>query len=246
MYEELIAAFDLQNTALLVAAVLTFGFGFAEYIYSFRLIRREHRAPFPIWMHTFYLAHDSTWAVLLFIAASKYDWNWFLTGAAAALVVWTVFEMVNITMAIRVERREIWGDYFGEDVTAGQALFNVIVQLAGFYAIVNLLIVYMGEGSVLQWFALTNVVMAAGPGILWARRRSRDGSSLGLAIVIVAGTVNTFLPVGMFVQAMPEVFDTAWFYLSGVVFTAIAVLNAVRLWGKEPKRAVPGQPRPIW
>jgi len=246
MYDQLIDAFTFDNVPLLIAAAITFGIGFWEYIYSFRLVLREGKAPFPIWMHTFYLAHDSSWAVILLTAASRHDWNWFLTGASIALFVWTLFELFNLYKAITVERVEIWGPYFGEGVTARQALLNVALQTAGFYAIVNLLIVYMGEGSVLQWFALTNMVMAAGPGVLWARRGSREGASVGLGIVILLGTINTFLPVGMFVVAMPEVFDTGWFYIAGVVFTVIAATNLYRLTAYPAKVPVEGGKKPIW
>src|SRR3546814_4661769 len=70
------------------------------------------------------------------------------------------------------------------------------------------------------------MLIAAVPGVLWMKRGARDnsrtGASMGLAILILVATVNTFLPCSMWVQAMPEVFDVPWFYASGVVFTAIA------------------------
>lgn len=246
MYDQLISAFTLDNHRLLVASALTFGFGFWEYVYSFRLIRREGKAPFPIWMHTFYFAHDSSWAVILLVAAHRYQWNWFLTAASIALFVWTAFEVFNLYKAVTIERSEIWAQYYGADMSVRSALFNVLAQVAAFLTIVNLLIVYMGAGSVLQWFALTNIVMAAGPGVLWLRRGSRDGASVGLAIVILAGTINTFLPVGMFVTALPDVFDTPWFYLAGIVFTGIAMSNLYKLTHFAPKSVAPGAPRPIW
>src|SRR3546814_12428403 len=74
----------------------------------------------------------------------------------------------------------------------------------------------MGAGSVLQWFLFTNMLIAAVPGVLWMKRGARDnsrtGASMGLAILILVATVNTFLPCSMWVQAMPEVFDVPWFY----------------------------------
>jgi hypothetical protein len=245
-FDQLISAFTFSNVPLLVSAAITFAFGFWEYIYSFRLILREDKAPFPIWMHTFYLAHDSSWAIILFIAASEHHWNWFLTGAASALLVWNLFELFNLYKAVRVERQEIWGAYFGANVTVRQAILNIVVQVAAFYGIVNLLIAFMGQGSVLQWFALTNVVMAAGPGILWLRRGSREGTSIGLAIVILLGTVNTFLPTGMFVQALPGVFNTPWFYIAGVVFSAIAAGYLYLVVKFPAKQIIAGAKRPIW
>jgi hypothetical protein len=245
-FDQLIAAFRFDNIPLLVASAITFALGFWEYIYSFRLVIREKMAPFPIWMHTFYLAHDSSWAIILFIAASHYHWNWFLTGAASALLVWNCFEIFNLYKAVTIERQEIWGAYYGKNVSWRRALGNVVVQVAAFYGVVNILIAFMGQGSVLQWFALTNVVMAVGPGILWLRRGSRQGSSLGLGIVILVGTINTFLPTGMFVLALPHVFNTPWYYIGGAVFTLIAAGSLYRIAKYPAKPRVAGEKRPIW
>ncbi|SER22791.1 hypothetical protein SAMN05518866_10710 [Sphingobium sp. YR768] len=38
--------------------VLAMVFGFIQYIYCFVITRREKRSPFPVYMHTFYLAYD--------------------------------------------------------------------------------------------------------------------------------------------------------------------------------------------
>jgi hypothetical protein len=37
--------------------------------------------------------------------------------------------------------------------------------------------------------------------------------------------INTFAPWSMWVLATLEVFDTTWFYVTGVVFTGTAVEN---------------------
>jgi FtsH-binding integral membrane protein len=131
-----------------------------------------------------------------------------------------------------------------------EAVVNVLIQLAIFYCLINILIQFMVEGSILQWFLFTNMVMAAGPGILWMKRGkmsgSREGASIGLALLIVAATVNTFHPVSMWVLAMPEVFNTPWYYISGVVFTFVAAFNAYQLAKLPPKNQVSQQKRPIW
>jgi hypothetical protein len=241
-----VSVFTLDNPALLVAAAITFGFGFWEYIYSFRLVSRESKAPFPIWMHTFYFAHDSTWAVIFLTTAPRYGWHWFMVAAGIALIVWTVFELYNFVMAVKLERQEIFGHYTTGAVSVRTAVVGIVVQVLAFYGLVNVLILFMGQGSFLQWAALTNLVMAAGPGTLWLRRRSREGGGMGIALVIVAGTLNTFLPTGMFVLALPEVFNQPWFYLTGAIFTGIATAWAVMVWRFDPKPAPDDRRRPIW
>lgn len=250
MYDQLMAAFRLDNTPLLAITAVTFLFGYLEYIYSFALIFREKKAPYPIWMHTFYLAHDSSWAIILFMAAASHEWHWFFTATAIALLVWNIFEIINIYMVITVERQEVFGEVFSRPVTLGNALLSVGLQLAAFYCLINILIGFMGQGSILQWFLFTNMLIAAAPGVLWMKRGRRDnsrtGTSMGLAIVILIATINTFLPTSMWVQAMPEIFDTPWYYVSGVVFTAISAFHVYTLAKLPPKPLVRGQKRPIW
>jgi hypothetical protein len=246
MFAQLASVFSLDNTTLLVVAAVTFGFGFWEYIYSFRLTKREGRSPFPVWMHTFYFAHDSTWAIVFLLAAPRYGWHWFFVGASLALFVWTMFEVFNIYKAVTAEREEIWSAYYPGGVSRCAAIGNVALQIAGFYAVVNVLRLFMGEGCFFQWAALTNIMMAVGPGILWQRRGSRRGASVGLAIVILLGTANTFLPSSMFVMALPQYFDHPWYYIAGAIVTLLAARNLVLVARMPAKERVPGQRRPIW
>ncbi|MFA9378305.1 MAG: hypothetical protein ACERKZ_16410 [Lachnotalea sp.] len=51
----------------------------------------------------------------------------------------------------------------------------------------------------------------------------------------VLRTINTFLPCGMFVLALPDVFNKPWFYITGVVFTAISASNIIMML-KYPKK----------
>ena len=100
-------------------------------------------------MHTFYLAHDSSFAVLFLFEAYKRDWNWFCLAVSIALFVWNMFEIVCLYFAITQERQEIWGVYTTKSVTTKKALFYVIVQALAMYGIVNIVIMYIGEGSFL-------------------------------------------------------------------------------------------------
>lgn len=250
-YEPLMDAFTLDNTPLLISAAVTFLIGYLEYMYSFALIRRERMAPYPVWMHTFYLAHDSSWAVIMLLAASRNDWNWFFTACGLALMVWNVFEIYNIAKVLTVERQEVFGDYVQGEVTFRTAALYVGLQIPAMYALVNILIGFMGQGSILQWFLFTNMLIAAAPGVLWLKRGARDnsrrGASIGLAIVILLGTVNTFLPeANMWVLAMPDVFSTPVFYATGVVFVALAGFNLYRLLQLPAKTPTPDVPRPVW
>jgi len=246
-------AFSPDNphfAGLMVATVLSFFFGYMEYIYSFLLIRREKKAPYPVWMHTFYFAHDSSWAVIMFVTASRNDWYWFFWAAGAALVVWNLFEVYNLYKVITVERQEVFGGVVAGEVTARQATFYVVMQLFAMYALVNVLISLMGPGSMMQWFLFTNMLIASAPAVVWLKRGAqtgtRYGASLGLGIIILLGTINTFHPWSMWVLSMPQVFNTPAYYYTGVVFVVIAADNLYRLAQLPAKTPTEEIPRPVW
>lgn len=246
MIEQLILAYS-GNPRLLLLSAVTFACGYIQYVYSFRLVLREHKAPFPIWMHTLYLAHDATGALVFYMLARDHQWFWFFTLTSLALFVWTLFELFNLYMAIKVERQDIWGNVPGEPVTPAQAFWRIVGQVLLMLVLVNLLRVLMADEAMFKWFALSNIVMAIGPGILWQQRKSRDGTSIGLAWVIVFGTAWTFLPPGwgMFTTALPEVFDQRWFYFTGIAATVVAVRNLMMLRGFAPKVPTDGKAN-IW
>jgi hypothetical protein len=245
MAEELMQSYSTNPTLLWLSA-FTFLIGYLEYIYSFRLVLREKSAPFPIWMHTLYLAHDATGAVVFLQLAQQHHYFWFFTLASIALVIWNAFECFNLYMAVKVERQEIWGRLCDGPVSIGSAVTRIAAQVVLMVSVVNVVRVFMNDTAMFKWFALTNVVMAVGPGILWSERRSRRGSSVGLAIVILIGTVNTFLPpgYGMWTTATPY-FDQPWFYIAGVVVSAIAFRNVVMLLRFAPKVPIGGG-KAIW
>ncbi|MHA6533247.1 hypothetical protein [Paenibacillus sp. BAC0078] len=245
MVQEIMNAYT-NNPGLVVISAFTFFIGYMEYIYSFRLVNREKRAPYPVWMHTFYFAHDFTGAIIFFLLALHNDWFWFFSAASAALVVWNCFEVYNLYKAVKVERQEIWGKFYSSPVTVQQALLRVAGQIVLMFAVVNLFRVFMDDVVMFKWFAFTNILIAVAPGYLWNERKSRSGTSVGLAIVILIGTVNTFLPpgYGMWTTASAY-FDQPWFYIAGVVVSAYALRNLIMVMKFPPKEQI-GEKKPIW
>lgn len=247
MLQEVMRAFQENTTRMLILAAISFAGGYGLYIYSFLLTLREKRAPFPFWMHVFYLAHDITGAVVFGLAAYHNHWFWFFWATSIALLIWNGFEIFNIVMAIRHERQEIWGRFYPAPVTPRQALTRTAWTFLLMIGAVNIFRVFMNDEVMFKWFSLTNAIMAVFPGFLWNERQSRAGSSVGLAILIVFVSANTFLPpgYGMFTTASPF-FDQPWFYITGIICTAFAVKHLVMLLRYPAKLTVAGQKKPIW
>lgn len=236
------------NMNLVVISAIAFAIGYIEYIYSFRLVLREKKAPFPLWMHAFYFAHDLTASIVFFNLARQFDFFWFFTAASIALLIWNVFEIFNLYMAVKYEKEEILGDYYPGEVSSKGAVIKIIGMIIIMFGVVNYFRITMEDYFMFKWFAMTNIIMAVGPGYLWAKRRSREGASVGLAIVILVGTFNTFLPpgYGMWTTALPQYFDHAWYYIIGTVFTGVALWNLIMLLRFSPKEKINGEKIPIW
>jgi hypothetical protein len=245
MISEFITSYQTRHALWLISG-FTFLIGYLEYIYSTRLVLAEHRAPYPVWMHSFYFAHDVTGAVVFARLAMAHGFFWVFTATSAALLIWNLFEIFNLIMAVRYERQEIWGAATRHPVTERQAWCRIAGQIVLMLALVNVLRVFMHDEVMFKWFALTNVLIAVGPGFLWERRGTRQGASVGLALVILVGTINTFLPpgLGMWTTALGY-FNQFWFYAIGVVATAYALRNVFVLLRLPPKPSVDGR-RAIW
>lgn len=224
MTDEILQSFAAGGPLLLIAAI-AFGFGYAECVYCIIFSLRHRRGPFPVWMHSFYFAHDLTAAIVFARLAVEHDYFWFFTGGSIALFIWTGLEIVSLILLARNELAETWAQ-LPTPPTATDAWLRIAVQIVLMLCVVNLGRIFMADGVMFKWFCLTNVVMAVGPGLLWERRRERSGTSIGLAAVILAGTINTFLPpgLGMWTTASAS-FDQPWFYATGFVSAAIALRN---------------------
>src|SRR5262249_33417405 len=81
---------------LLIVSAVAFGFGYWVYIYCIRLLIRERKSPYPVWMHTFYLACDATGTVFWFLLAKEHGWFWFFTASSVAMLIWVFCELWSL------------------------------------------------------------------------------------------------------------------------------------------------------
>ncbi|KAM5352882.1 hypothetical protein ACJ41O_005604 [Fusarium nematophilum] len=139
------------------------------------------------------------------------------------MFVWSTLEVWVIRRAITTDRDANFSSLFGPKPTLASAVGYALAMQAAMYAVVVLGTVFMGEGCFMQWFCLTNIVMAVAPANEALSRGSRKGLSLGFCLVTVIGTVGTFAPWGFWALALPEAFAQPVYYAAGVVFILYSV-----------------------
>lgn len=239
--DDLLSSYDFDSpdiTQMLLTSAVAFGFGYWVYIYCIIFQAKQRKSPYPHWMHTFYLACDMSGAVFWFLLAKDHDWFWFFVGSSAAMFVWVLCELWCLYMSIRYERQEIYGEYYDGPVTVRNAVTRTVAETVLFLCVVNLTVYFFGgldDAGFFKLYVWTNLLVAIGPSYYWAKQRNHEGKSLGLAIMILASIVATYLPPGwgMWTTAS-DYFDTPWFYLSGLFVTGIAIYN-VWLVATTPK-----------
>ena len=236
-------AFSADNPAFaatLAVTALTFAIGFLEYIWSFRLVRAEASAPYPLMMHCFYFGIDSMGIVVFALASYHTGGFWVFTAASIAEVVWTLFEIYNLVKCVTLERDAIWGNLYPEGVPVFQAVWRIVAQCLAWIFIINTFRVFLVDPAMFKWYIFTNVLMAIVPGLYWERRKTRTGASMVLAVIILVGTVNSFLPTNMWasVSSYFSMVNNPWFYLMGVVSIFFAVRGVVVLARLPKKDAV--------
>ncbi|KAI2464691.1 hypothetical protein F4781DRAFT_412115 [Annulohypoxylon bovei var. microspora] len=245
-YERLIKLFSWDNKPLLLAAGVNYLVGYLQYVYVIRVSLREGKGPMPFWLHSFYLAHDSTWSYILGSAATRYNEHWFLRGTSTALFAWSFLEIFCIHRAITRDREANFASTLGAQLNLRSTIMYAIALQLAMYVVVLLGILLMGEGCFMQWFCLTNVLIVIGPTHEYLRRGSRKGLSMGMCIVNIIGTIWTFAPFGFWVLTIPEIFDTATYYVCGVILTIYCVWLFHVVAQYPPKVQGKNEPTPIW
>lgn len=231
---EIINQFSPSNPhffSLMIGYSLANLIGLLEYFWAVALTIKEKKGPFPTWMHTFFLAHDSTAAIVFTILAVQHQFFWVFSVYAIGMYTWTIMEIFCLFMDVKYTRQESFGTDQQTGVTTTSAITKIIMQVVIMYCIINGLRYFMQDQAMFIWLPLTNFIMAIGPGYLLRQRQSRAGSSVLIYLFIVLGTLLNFAPkgIGFFSSILPQLFNRPIWFIIGLVALIIAVINLIQI-----------------
>ncbi|KAF5697887.1 ABC superfamily atp binding cassette transporter permease [Fusarium globosum] len=247
-YGRIAESLQFDNTPVMIATSACFAIGFLQYTYAIRLLIREGQGPMPFWMQTFYVAHELTFVYLFAEAAPRYDYHWFFVSTSFSLAVWAFLEMFCMWYTIQSPKDRIatFSPLFGrQPATSSILTYTFFLQLAMF-ALVWILIEFIGAGSFMLTGALTNVLLIIGPTHEYLSRGSRNGLSIGFCLTNVACVIWTFAPFSLGAVVVPEIFDQTVMYVAGFILLTYSVWLTTVVASYPPKTATKGQPTPIW
>ncbi|KAG4261533.1 hypothetical protein FPRO03_11550 [Fusarium proliferatum] len=230
-YGRIAESLQFDNTPVMIATSACFAIGFLQYTYAIRLLIREGQGPKPFWMQTFYVAHELTFVYLFAAAAPRYDYHW-------------LFVSTSFSLAPERQHRHVLATLW---TTACYFIltYTFFLQLAMF-ALVWILIEFLGAGSFMLTGAFTNVLLIIGPTHEYLSRGSRNGLSIGFYLTNVACVIWTFAPFSLGAVVLPEIFYQTVMYVAGFILLTYSVWLTTVVASYPPKTATKGQPTPIW
>jgi hypothetical protein len=223
---------------ILVAALIAFLIGYVEQFLSIIMIKKEKHGSFPMPLNTFYLAHDFLTGVIFLILGFMNSFFYIFMVLGIGMFIWNFTEIIDMYDYVKNNREETFrGMFFGE-LTAKKCVLEIVAETLAFAVFILLMIVLMDDPVFLKWFMITNILIAVCTGYYWTKNKVVWGTSKLLAIVILIGTINTFLPVGLgwWSTICPTTFDTPLFYLMGAVSVCFAVKNVYIVFKKLPEK----------
>lgn len=222
---EAMAQVNARPTLVVVLAFLTYGFGFAQYITSMWMQRRNKDCPFFFWQHAWYFGHDLTFVLLFHQWFFVVDF-WLFKVLWAGCVAFVAIEIYSLYLTVKNERQAVWGRFHSSEVTTRQAWCRGILTYAIGFIVFMTMRVLIGDPMCLVLMMSTNATLAIATQFKLEANKSYRPGDVALGWFILTGTIFTFLPVGFFTTVITAL-DQPWFYVLGCV----GVLCAVRyLW----------------
>lgn len=245
--DDIMYTVNTDPMGIAIAMFIVFGSAGVIYFYSLWLQFKEHKAPFYVWMHAYYFAHDVNFVCL-------FDIMWNQTGFWVFELMWVgcvafiVIELISLYGAVKYERQDIWGDTVHDGpITEKQAWAKGLFLYAFMLIICTCVRIAIGDVMCFFFMMTTNALTAIAPGFLAQKRGSREGSSIVQVIFIIINVTLTFAPqgIGMWATLAP-CFREPWFYVLGLVSLFFAIRYLVILLRYPKKEPLPDGSKAIF
>ena len=211
-----------------VAIGLAVIFGLLVYIIPIVITERDKVGPYPLWLHTFYLAADFM-GIWVFLDAWLKNGHFLLfLLLAIGEAIWCCMEVFCLQRACTYEK-----DINFKPGTTTKGMIKIIaIQVILFYVGLNFLRFELHDSTMWKFWIFTQVLITTIPGLVMEARGTRKGYSLWLHIVLICVALVSFNPwCNMWVVISPDFFSleaNPWYYLMGILCLGFAVRGLVQ------------------
>lgn len=219
-----------NNPAMIPAAIVAIAVGYIYYVFQIIILVKRKQSLGPVWMHAFFMADDTTAAVIFLMAGLKYNF-WFYWLFCVGMFIWVFFEVFCIRHAIKYEMEDFIRGVESRKQAWGIAFMVYAVSLC----VINLIRCWAGDEVMLMNFTICNILAVTIPPLFAMRRKTRTRFELGFYVNNILIAFTNFLPAnfGWWTTASPF-FDHYWWYIAGVVMTAYTLYMFFYIY-RKPK-----------
>ncbi len=224
-----------NETTVIIAAFLTYIFGFIQYGTSMYMQVRNKQCPFYFWMHCWYFGHDIVFSCLF------HQWFyeigfWLFEVLCIGCMVFVCIEIFSLYRCIRYERQEVFGKYYqGREVSIRDAVIRGIIGYAIGALLFACIRLVIGDMMCLILMASTNAILALMIQFRFNEIGKRQFGTMLLAWATLLGTLFTFAPSGIgFFTTCIEALNVPAYYIIGVMCVLCAI-RAIYLAFRLPK-----------
>lgn len=247
-----------ETLPAIFAFLLCSTLGFMLYIWALRVMAREGKDVYPLYMHCWMLSIDFIGTLTFWTLAFQYDFFWMFTLYGLLLPVWMCLEIRCIVFAIKDEqtRQEEFGLITKTPVTVGEAVLYCVGTWAVSFSVNMYILSCLGgfdNCAIFMLYMITNNVIIYWSWRYWREHATMNGyrsnNAMGVQIIMLIQVTIQWIPGLSWYLAVSPFFDQPWFYLMGIVCSAVQAYNTYMTWKTpaKPESAsiVPGK-KPIW
>lgn len=209
--------------AVITMALLTYAFGFAQYITSMMMQVKDKEAPFYFWMHAWYFGHDLTFSLLFYQWFTEVHF-WLFELLWAGCVIFVGIEIFSLYYSVKYERNIIWQRYLKQNVTLASGWRYGICGYGLGFALFFLIRLGLQDPMCLILMMSTNAILALALSFKLQEIGDRRFGTVMLGWYTLFGTIFTFMPKGYgFFATLIKPLDGAWFSVLGVICVVFAL-----------------------
>jgi len=215
--DDVMSVVNANPGALVAMALLTYSFGFAQYITSMVMQIRNHDGPFFFWQHAWYFGHDVTFVLLFSQWFFQVDF-WLFKVMWAGCIAFVGIEIYSLYLTVKHERQVTWGRFYSGEVSTRTAWTRGLLGYAAGLVLFLAIRAAIGDVMCLVLMMSTNATLAIATQFKLEQNKTAQPGNVALGWFILLGTVFTFAPsgIGFFATAV-GVLHAPWFYALGIL-----------------------------
>lgn len=231
--------FSVENIPNFIPFILCMTFGYLLYTESGKVWKKEHIEVYPLYLHCWMITFDVIGTINAWYCVAVYGPFWLFILWGVCFPIWIVMEAQSIIRSCKTPeiRQQNFGRLSKEPISEKTAFAFAIAMVVICFFLNNWAFTLMGGYENFAYYLVipfSNYVFAIWTWRWWTERAAengtRKGNSMKLQIVILVQVTLMWVPGLSWYTAIIPGNRNIWFYLIGILVTALAAYNTYKCY----------------